>query len=288
MAVKKKFLKAAARAKHGFTHWGWAAWIFPAFALILAGWLVYGYYAQRGPLITLHFEDAASVEAQKTPLRYRGIIVGKVDSVILSKNTKEVVVTVRLNRDAGKLAVEGSKFWVVEPQVDFAGVRGLETLFKGPYIRVEPGKGKPKLDFQGDTGDEIKDPTSGTVAYHLLTSMADSLGPGDPVTFRGLKIGSVTEVKLGPGAKEIDIQINVDREFVRLIRKNTVFWRKVGVQAKMGLFGADIKVNSIESLMKGGIALATPDEPEGIANAGSRFSLDDKAPKKWQDWSPKL
>ncbi|MDZ4660976.1 MAG: MlaD family protein [Pseudomonadota bacterium] len=266
----------------------WVVWFFPAIAVILTSWLFYDYFQHRGPLIKIIFTDASSVEAQKTPLRYRGINVGKVENIVLSRDGKEVVVFARLTKDAKRLAVVGTKFWVVQPEVDFEGVRGLETIFRGSYIRVEPGKGKSSLLFRGQTGNEINDTTADTVMYRLQTPLSESINVGDTVTYRGLKVGSVSGMKLSPKSQLIEVQVSIEKQYAKLIRTNTVFWRKTGIQANLGLFNSEIKISSLESLMRGGIALAIPNEPGPIAKSQTVFSLESSQPKSVEKWVPEI
>lgn len=270
------------------TRMGWILWLFPISAIVICCWLSYHYIINRGPLITISFNDAAAIEVNKTPLRYRGVTVGKVQSLQLSEDTEQVIVKARLSREAKPLAVEGTRFWIVQPQVGFQGVSGLETILKGPYIQLEPGDGKIKTSFEGYMGDDISDNAPGTVKYFLKASEVDSVNVGDSVSFRGLKIGAVSGVRLGDKAQVLIVQVNIDVKYVRLIRTNTTFWRRKGLQADLGLFGAKIEVNSLESLMRGGIAIVTPPEPGKIANAESTFELVDAPPKDWEKWMPAL
>ncbi len=263
----------------------WMVWVFPIIAAVIAGWLFFDYWRHRGPLIKIIFNDASTVEEQKTPLRYLGINVGMVENVILSKNGKEVTVFARLTNNAKNLAASGTKFWIVKPQVDFEGVRGLETIFRGSYIRVEPGGGKPATEFQGDSGSDNNDLT---VTYKLRTPQSDSISVGDSVTFRGLKVGMVSSVDLGPKSQLVEVQIAIEKQYAKLIRTNSIFWRKVGLQANLGLFKSEIKINSLESLMKGGIALAVPDAPGKRAPAKSVFALESAPPKDFEKWNPEL
>src|SRR5690606_13024372 len=120
------------------------------------------------------------------------------------------------------------------------------------------------------------------------TSHAESIPQGAGITFRGLKIGSITKVHVAKGGQMINIQINIENRFTWLIRTNTVFWRKVGVHAKLGLFDSEIKVNSLESIMSGGLELATPNPPGSMAKALQKFTLASKPPKDVNKWNPIL
>lgn len=270
---------------------GWFIWFFPAVALGISAWLFWEYFRQRGPEIEIYFEDASGLQAGKTKIRYRGVTIGSVNDITLSEDNKDVVAHVALQRDAAHVAVEGSKFWVVLPKVGFQGISGLETIFEGTYISVKPGKpdGAEKLTFKGETGDPLDESVfEGTTHYVLETENVDSVNTGDNVTFRGLPIGTVTRTYLAKGAQAVWVQINVQNKFVKVIRTNTAFWRKSAVQAKLGLFGSEVKIGSMDSIMRGGIEVFTPDQPGEIAKSGTHFRLEGNAPKGSEKWNPKL
>jgi len=75
---------------------------------------------------------------------------------------------------------------------------------------------------------------------------------------------------------------------VNLIRTNSVFWRKAGIKADLGLFNSEIKVNSFDSIMHGGIEFFTPNNPGAVAKAQSRYPLHGEAPKDSGKWNPQL
>lgn len=59
---------------------------------------------------------------------------------------------------------------------------------------------------------------------------------------------------------------------------------------KTRLFGSDIRVNSLDTILKGGIELATPNEAGPIAPHGQKFSLlrDEPKEKEKNKWQPVL
>src|SRR5690349_5559480 len=94
----------------------WYVWLFPLFAVGISVWLFMDFYKQRGPDVRILFEDASSIQPEKTQVRFRGVTVGQVRNVTISEDNKDVIAHVRLHRDARHLAVEGTKFWVVVPK----------------------------------------------------------------------------------------------------------------------------------------------------------------------------
>ncbi len=268
----------------------WYVWLFPVFAVIICAWLLFQFWHNRGPKIRISFDDASSIQAEKTSVRYRGVVIGMVKKVSVSEDQKEALVEINLQKDAEDFAVEGSKFWIVTPKVGLQGVTGLETIFEGAYIAVQPGKpdNNTKLDFKANTGKDMTESFENTSVYSLEARDAESVTQGDSVTFRGLTIGTITEVNLAKNGQSVLMQIRIQNRYKHLIRINTVFWRKIGVQAKLGLFGSEVKVNSLDSIMHGGVELFTPDSPGERAKALTKFILYSGPPKGYEKWNPKL
>src|SRR6266850_1539516 len=73
-------------------------WVVPVVAAIVAGYLVYNKVREFGSTITINFRDADGLKSGQTPLQYRGVVIGEVSSVELSKDQKYAVVKVKLRR----------------------------------------------------------------------------------------------------------------------------------------------------------------------------------------------
>ncbi len=267
----------------------WYIWLFPFFAAVISGWLLFDHYRQTGTLIRVYFDDATGIQIEQTQVRFRGIPIGLVKEVYLSDDRRDVIAKILLKKSASEFAVEGSKFSLVVPKVSFQGVSGLDTFIEGTYIAALPGprQAAEKVDFKVSSSTALTDTLDDTSSYTLETGNAESLSIRDAVTFRGIKVGSVTKLTLSKDAQTVHVQINIENRFTKLIHTNTVFWPKVGVQAKLGLFHSEIKVNSMDSIMNGGIEFATPNEAGPVAKANQKFILTVAAPKDYEKWNPK-
>lgn len=268
----------------------WYAWFFPLIALVITGTILKNYYHDKGPVIKIRFNDASGIQAEKTRVRYRGVTIGTVRNVYITDDMQDVVAEIILKKEAAHFAREGSRFSLVVPKVTFQGISGLETLFEGAYISVLPGapEGNEKTEFTALAGANISDPMDDTTYYIIETASAESLNPGDAVTFKGLKVGTVTKLNLSKSSQEINVQINLENKYAKLIRSNTFFWKKVGIEAKLGFLKAEFKMNSIDSVVNSGIEFSTPDNPGPMVKAGHRFTMLAQAPKDWEKWNPKL
>lgn len=264
-------------------------WVVPLIALAVGGWMVWGEFRERGPEITIEFEDGSGVEADKTKLEYRGVPIGHVTRVELAEDFRGVKVTARLNRSAAGVAREDTLFWVARPEIGFSGVRGLDTLFSGARISVRPGTGPRASTVRGVARPPPEENLAEGRAFVLQSDRLNSLTPGAPVYYREIKVGLVETNWLADDAASVLIRVRVHTPFVALVRTNTRFWVAGGASFKMGLLGAELKSTSLEALLSGGVAFATPDgDLAPVAEDGMVFPLSREAEKDWERWQPKI
>jgi paraquat-inducible protein B len=262
-------------------------WVVPLIAAIVAGYLIYSRVRDVGPTITITFKDGWGVKPGQTEIRYRGVRLGEVMALELSPDQESVVVTARL-RGGDEIAREGSVFWIVRPEVGLGSVSGLSTVITGPYIQVLPGKGKAKKEFTG-----LETPPAALERQGLkvmaATSYLGSATIGAPVYYRGIQVGSVTGSELSSDASRVHIHLFIGRRYAGLVRIGSRFWSVSGVDVNVSLLkGVEVNVESLRSLVAGGIAFATPDNPDGLAKDGTIFVLHEKPQKEWLLWAPKI
>src|SRR5574340_1139538 len=75
-------------------------WIVPLLALVVGAVLVVRSFMQQGPEITISFRNAEGLEAGRTEVRYKAVVVGRVLRVSLGPDRQKVLVRVRLERSA--------------------------------------------------------------------------------------------------------------------------------------------------------------------------------------------
>lgn len=265
-------------------------WVVPVIALVVAGWLLVRNSRAHGPEITIRFQNGTGIEAGKTILEHKGVAVGTVESVDLDENLDSVLVKVQLAKNAASLARADSEFWLVRPEIGFSGIRGLETLFTGTRLKVRPGKGgAPATEFVGLRRAPLLENSDRGRSFVLRADKLAALTPGAPVFFREVKVGFVETHRLTPDADGVLVRIRVRAPYDQLVRANSKFWNAGGVAVKVNLLGAEIRSNSLESLISGGVAFATPDvfsnEP---APDGTEFALAEEADKEWLKWKPRI
>jgi hypothetical protein len=263
-----------------------AAWIVPVVALLAAVWLAVGAWRDRGIPVRVLLAEGYGLKVGDE-VRYRGIPVGEVRAIELDRNSGGIRVTAALRAQAARLARGGSRFWVVRPQLGLSRVGGLETLVGPRYLAVLPGDGPRRRDFVGLAAPPVverQDP--GDLEVILTTSARGGLRRGAPVTFRQVTVGTVLSVGLTSDGGAVEARLHVDKAYAQLIRQGTRFWDVGGVEATMGITGMTLQVESLEALLAGGVALATPEDAGDVVRTGHRFELEPEPPQDWVTWQP--
>ena len=250
-------------------------WLIPLVAGAIAIWLAYTTLQEKGPQITLVFDNAEGLEAGKTRVKYRNVEVGLVDEVRLSDDLSHIVVSASLDKAMEPHMKEGTRFWIVRPRVGFGGISGLGTLLSGAYVEFDPGEGKPARDFV-----ELAEPPPITsekpgTQFVLRTDHLGSIGRGAPVYYRSIPVGQVLGSELAEDKRGLTVNVFVEAPNDQLVRPSSRFWNASGVNVSVGADGVDVSMESLEALLTGGIAFDTPDidKPGEQAAAGTAFPL---------------
>lgn len=268
---------------------GWY-WLLPVVAVLVVVVVLVLAWLSGGEKITLRFTEGHGLKPGDA-VRCRGIIIGEVRKVWLDPPTGDVLVQAVLNREASGVARSGSQFWIARPQADLAtGITGLDTVLGAKYIFVEPGEGDPQNSFVGLEAPPLPETTEKDGLVVLLHAhRLAGLRPGTPVTFRQVRIGSVLRVGLASDASAVEVHAYIRPAYARLVRDNSRFWNTSGVRLAWQMLRPSIAVDSAESALIGGVALATPDPPgKAVAPGHPPFRLDSDEPEGWQRWRPAL
>ncbi len=127
------------------------------------------------------------------------------------------------------------------------------------------------------------------LALILSSDRRGSLKPGVPVSYREIQVGKVTRIELGPTADRVLIQVLIEPRYAGLVRSGSRFWNTSGIGVDIGLLkGAQIRTESLETILEGGIAFATPEQEGSPVHSGQTFALFGEAQDEWKKWAPKI
>jgi len=268
------------------------AWLVPLVAAAVAGFLIWQRYDERGPEVTISFSDGGGLRVGITPVKYRGVVIGEVSGVQLSRDHRQVLVRTRLQRAAAAdVAREGAVFWIVRPQVGFGNVQGLNTVLTGPEIQVLPPRSQdaPKAyQFAGLDSAPVGLGMQG-LKIVLRAERPRSIRANTPVHYRGVEVGVVQNVSLSPNATSADVHVLIYERYATLVRQGSAFWDTSGVNIHGGLLkGIEVDIESLRTIATGGIEFATPSEKAPRAKSGTVFFLYDKPKPEWLSWLPRI
>lgn len=264
------------------------AWLALLGAAALAIGLLWSSWRERGISVEIVFTEGHGL-ASGDAVRHRGISVGTVREVALSPDGATVVVQAELDRSVADLAGATSRFWIVRPRVDLAGVGGLDTIVGPRYVEMRPEAGEPARRFVGiDEPPAVESIDAGDRRFTIDAASRGSLARGAGVYYRQVRVGTVLSVTLADDANSVEAEILVEAPFTPLVRAKTRFFPVGALEFGLSLEGLRTRIDSLETLLLGGIAFATPPDAGREAPDGTRFPMDAKPEDSWLEWRPSI
>jgi paraquat-inducible protein B len=234
-------------------------WLVPLVAAVIGIWLAYTTLQERGPTITITFDNAEGLEAGKTKIKYKDVEVGTVNNVRISDDLRHILVTAEMVKEAESYMTEGTRFWVVSPRLGAGGVSGLSTLLSGVYIGVDPKPGAAAArEFVGLAEPPLITSYTPGRHYTLRATTRGSISRGSSVYFRGIEVGQVVDYTLAADNQSLNIQVFIRAPHDQLVQDDSRFWNASGIRLSMGANGVQVATESVQALLSGGIAFDTP------------------------------
>ncbi len=233
-------------------------WLLPVIALLIAGWLLWTNYQERGTTVTIDFVSADGIVPGRTPVRYQGVEVGTVQGISMTDDLRTIKIRASIKSDMRDALRDDTQFWLVTPKASLAGVSGLDALVGGNYIGMMPGKGKPQDHFVAlDTQPKYR-VNSGEMMIHLQAPDLSSLNTGSLIYYRKIPVGRVYDYSINPDNSGVTVDVLIERRFTNLVKKDSRFWNVSGVKADVGLGGAKVQLESVAALVNGAVAFDSP------------------------------
>ena len=234
-------------------------WVIPIVAAAAGVWIAVTKILNEGPKITITFNSAEGLEANKTKIRYNGLDVGTLTTILLTKDRHHVIATAKMAPKSDPYLVKDTKFWVVRPQISGLNITGLGTLISGDYIGVEIGQSQEsERNFTAlETPPIVAGDTPGRF-FVLKTPELGSLDRGTPIYFRQLQAGQVVSYELDKDGQGMNIKIFVQAPYDQYVTPNTRFWQASGIDMSLSANGLHLQTESLMSILAGGVAFETP------------------------------
>lgn len=245
-------------------------WFLPIVAALLGLWILSQNMINAATTIKIHFDNADSIIVDKTRIRYKGVIVGTVKKIELDSSSG-VNVIAKIESHAKFMLREKTQFWLVSPKATLTSITGLDTLFSGSYINLHPGNGDSASNFKAVTEQPISIPDN-ALLVNLTSNSAGSIRVGTPLFYKKIQVGEVARVRLDNSAQFVNIKVFIKKKYSHLIKEESKFWNISGLKANISTSGVNFELDSITSLIAGGITFSSPSNSKKLTDK-STFTL---------------
>ncbi len=249
--------------------------------------------------------DGLGGVAQGDPVLYREIQIGQVLKTRLNENADAVEIELGIDPQRAELIRANTVFWnasglrlslgdLADASVE---IESLKSLIQGgialanPLDAGAPAQSGARYPLNAKRPDELFLAKKIDEALHIVlkSEVQGSVKVDDPVLYREVQVGTVTGIDLSEDAEYVALLVAIEPRYASLVRAETVFWNASGIHASFGLFsGADIDIESLSALLRGGIAFATPKDGGAPARNGAVYALHKEPKKEWQSWAPHI
>lgn len=234
-------------------------WIVPSVTFLIGIWIIFYHFNHQGPEVTLITVNAEGIIPGKTAIKSRSVDVGLVESAKLSDDLQQVVIKARLRPDMEKMLHQDSVFWTVKPQIGREGITGLNTLLSGSYIELQSGtKGDAQRKYALLDSPPLAPPDAKGIRIFLDSTKAGQLNPGDPVLFRGYRVGSVEISQFDSDKRRMGYQLFIAAPYDHLVTSNVRFWKDSGIAVDLSASGMRVEMGSLTTLLSGGVSFDVP------------------------------
>ncbi len=218
---------------------------------------------------------------------YKSMTVGRIKSMRLEGDSVNAIALV--NTEYTALFTKDALLWIEDLKVGLEGVKNASSLLNGPFLELMPGRS----DELGDHFFVSATAPAATIHQEGLRVVVSgkrlsSLKVGSSLFYRQLKIGSVEQFRLSDDATRVELMLYIDRCYAYLVRQNSVFYNSTAMGMEVDVFGVKVTTETVDTMIKGGISLVTPDDAMARAEEMRTFTLYDEPAESWLDWSPSL
>lgn len=238
------------------------------------GFTLYQNYetAGRGARIRLTLADAQGISLHGSDIRYLGLKIGNLFSVNLSSDKKRVNLDAVIDPQLIDMIGDDTQFWLLKPNISFQGVENLETVLSGYRIQIQPATTpSTKRDFMISPQAPLPE---GALQVTLLAKQLDSIQKGDPILYRGLRIGEVQMIGVTNDSAYVKLTLLIQPEYTKLITAQSRFFMTPAMRMQASLEqGVEVTSSPIEALVRGGISLINLTTPTNKSSIPTSFNL---------------
>ena len=162
----------------------------------------------------------------------------------------------------------------MRPSVSAQGVTGIETVLSGVYIGASwDDEIGPRVErFEGLPREPLTPANQPGLRVQLRAPTGGSLTIGAPVLFKSIQVGRIENVEL-TAAGDVAVDAFINAPYHLRLTEGTRFWNASGFSVEIGAGGASLNVDSLISLLQGGVSFDTVGSDTAPIEAGHVYDL---------------
>ncbi|PKI15838.1 PqiB family protein [Colwellia sp. 12G3] len=212
--------------------------------------------AQQKISFTLNIAASEQVN-NDTRLLYRGVEIGAIHQVTIQGDYQQL--QLGLLPKYQHILNANTQFYLVKPSLSLSGASDTDALLGGTYITFNLGQGEVKTHFTLFSQPPVKLASAPGLQLTLTTDHANVATPGSAISYRGITIGQVDNVRLNKKDDDIKVSITIDEEHKNLLKSTSRFYNAGGLSISGGLSDFVVKTESLDAILRGGISFYNPE-----------------------------
>jgi len=217
--------------------------------------------AQAGIVIELVLDQITNLPTG-AGIIYKGLGIGRITNIRYSRENEYFIAEATINPEFSEMITENAQFWIEKTSLSFSNIKNLGNVITGDYIDFSPeelaegesGKIATKFVVQSSQA-----PATDAHPIILLTKNATGISVGNSVSYLGIKIGRVSQLKYSDDGRFIETYVLIDKQYDYLVNKKSQFFLLSGVNVKASLRkGIEVQTTPFEQMISGGIGLYNP------------------------------
>ena len=249
-------------------------------------------FLRPGSRFTLQSGDSGSLSIG-TPVLYKKREVGEITDIRFSKDGKGILTEILIYKPYIPLVRRDAVFWNVSGlrvdgslsnfQVNLASLRSMIAggiAFCNPISEradkpEPPAEQEATFPLYDSRMDAVKNVLAMRTPGTVIKLQVDAMSPiseGAPVLYNKIPVGEVLGFKLAGKKNHVEGTILIYENFSALVNETTRFYNASGVTLDASLQHFSLQVESVDSLIAGGISFFTPGSGKPVKN-GHTFPL---------------
>lgn len=214
--------------------------------------------------ITLVVKDNHNIKTT-SQLYYKNIAIAKVKKITLDK---DIIIKIEGEKKYQYLFGLDSKIYLKGTKISFDKIENISSTLLGDKLYlIADTKNSFKSNFTLDSINPDKTHYKKGLRVQLKSKESKNITVGSPIYYKGFEVGEIYDADLVNEGEFIVFNLFIKEKYRNILKTHSQFYKATIVDMDVGVFGANIKLGSAKSMLKGGIVFKTPHTEKKPLNA---------------------